>query len=76
MCLLMICDEIYHSKCLLFAEVINNYRAIKSREDCNLLQTDINSIQGWYTTNYMELITSETYVISISFSRKTKLTDL
>jgi hypothetical protein len=45
-----------------------NDNGIKSPEDCNLLQTDINSLQGWFTANYMILNISKTEVLF--FSRK------
>jgi hypothetical protein len=66
-----LCDAISHSKYLHFADDIKIYRAIKSPEDFNLLQSDINSIHGWCTANYMILTISKTKVIS--FSRKTNI---
>jgi hypothetical protein len=40
-------DVITNSKYILFADDIKISRAIKSPVECNLLQSDINSIQGW-----------------------------
>jgi hypothetical protein len=66
-----ICDVIAHSKYLFFADKVKIYRAVKSPQDCDLLQTDINSIQGWCIANCMKLNISKTKVIS--FSRKTNI---
>ncbi|PNF20040.1 hypothetical protein B7P43_G05817 [Cryptotermes secundus] len=65
------CDAVAHSKCLLFADDIKIYRAISSPHDCYLLQSDVNSIQGWCIANCMKLNISKTKVIS--FTRKTNL---
>jgi hypothetical protein len=57
-------DAATHSKYVIFADDIKIYRAIKFPEDCNLLHSDINSIQGWCTATYMKLNTSKTKIIS------------
>jgi hypothetical protein len=64
-----LCDIINYSRYLLFADDIKIFRVIKSPNDCNRLQSDIDSVQGWCTANFMELNISKTRVIS--FSRKT-----
>jgi hypothetical protein len=64
-----ICDVVAHSRYLLFADDIKMYRAVESPQDCTLLQSDINSIQGWCIANCMKLNIVKTRVIS--FSRKT-----
>jgi hypothetical protein len=64
-----LCDSVKHSRYLLFADDIIIYRAISSPEDCTLLQSDIESIRGWCSANYMQLNTAKTKVIT--FSRKT-----
>jgi hypothetical protein len=66
-----LCDAIAHSKYLLFADDVKIYRAVKSPQDCDLLQSDIYSIQGWCIANCMKLNISKTKVIS--FSRKTNM---
>jgi hypothetical protein len=66
-----LCSVINHSRYLIFADGMKIYRAITFPEDCNLLQSDINSIQGWCTVNYMKLNISKTKVMS--FSRKTNI---
>ncbi|PNF18215.1 hypothetical protein B7P43_G17756 [Cryptotermes secundus] len=65
------CDAVAHSKCLLFADDVKIYQAIISPQDCYLLQSDVNSIQGWCIANCMQLNISKTKVIS--FSRKTNI---
>jgi hypothetical protein len=60
-------DAICHSKYLLFSDDIKLYWAIKSPEDCNLLQSDTNCMQGWCTANYIILNISKTKVISFSW---------
>jgi MFS-type transporter involved in bile tolerance (Atg22 family) len=59
-------DAITYSKYLLFADDIKIYQAIKSPVDCNLLQSDINSIQGWCTANCPKLNMSKTKIITSS----------
>jgi hypothetical protein len=66
-----LCNVIKHSKCLLFAEDFKSFCAINSVDDCTLLQSDIERIQGWCTANFMRLNTSKTRVIS--FNRKTNV---
>jgi hypothetical protein len=61
--------SIRNSKYILFADDIKIYRAIKSPVDCNFLQSDINSIQGWCIANCIKLNISKTKIIT--FSRKT-----
>jgi hypothetical protein len=64
-----LCNAINHSRYLLFADDIKIFRAIRSPYECSLLQSDIDSVQSWYTANFMKLNISKTRVIS--FSRKT-----
>jgi uncharacterized protein YraI len=52
---------------------IKIYGAVKSLEDCNLLQSDVNSIQGWCTANYMQRNISKTKVIYSPRKLKTDL---
>jgi hypothetical protein len=65
----VLCGSIKHSRYLLFSDYIKIYRVVSSPEDCNLLQSDIDSICGWCATNYMKLNVDKTKVIT--FSRKT-----
>jgi hypothetical protein len=64
-------DVIKRSKCLLFADDVKSFRAINSVDDCILLQSDIEHIQGWCTANLMKLNISKTRVIA--FTRKTNI---
>jgi hypothetical protein len=69
-----LCDAVAYSKYLLFADDITIHRAVKSPQDCNLLQSDINSIQCWCTANCMKFSISKTKAISPSpFFRKTSV---
>jgi hypothetical protein len=52
-----------------FSDDIKIFRPVYSPQDCYLLQSDINSVQGWCTANCMKLNIGKTKVIS--FSRKT-----
>jgi hypothetical protein len=52
-----ICNVITHSKFLIFADGIKIFHAIKSFDDCTQLQLGLDSIQGWCTTNFMNLNT-------------------
>jgi hypothetical protein len=54
-------------KYLLFEDDINIYRSVTSPQDCNLLQSDINSVQSWCIANCMKLNISKTKVISFSW---------
>jgi hypothetical protein len=66
-----LCNVIRHSKCLLFADDIKILRAINSVDDCILLQSDIEHIQGLCTANLMKLTITKTRVIA--FTRKTNV---
>jgi hypothetical protein len=68
---LMTCNLINYSRYLLLADDIKIFRAINSPNDCNLLQSDIDSVQGWSTANFMKFNISKTRVIS--FSVKTNI---
>jgi hypothetical protein len=61
-----LCDVINYSRYLLFADDIKIFRVIKSSNDCSRLQTDIDSVQGWCTANFMKLNSSKARVISFS----------
>jgi hypothetical protein len=63
-----LCNNINYSRYLLFADDIKIFHVIKSPNDCNRLHSDIDSVQGWCTANFMKLNISKTRVIS--FSRK------
>jgi hypothetical protein len=45
------------------ADDVKIYRAVKSPHDCDLLQSDINSAQGWCIINCMKLNISRTKVL-------------
>jgi hypothetical protein len=49
-----LCNKINYSRHLIFADDIKIFRVIKS-PDCNRLQSDIDSVQGWCTANFMKL---------------------
>jgi hypothetical protein len=66
-----ICDAVARYKYLLFADDVKIYQTVKSPQDCDLLQFDIDSTQGWCIANCMKLNISKTKVIS--FSRKTNV---
>jgi hypothetical protein len=59
---------------IIFADDIKIYWAFRFPQDCYLLQSDINSIQGWCIANGMKLNISKTKVIS--FSKKTNVLNL
>jgi hypothetical protein len=56
---MVICNVITHSTFLLFADDIKIF-CVKSFDDFTQLQLDIDSIQGWCTSNYMNLNISKT----------------
>jgi hypothetical protein len=64
-----ICDSIYNSQCLLFADDLKIYRSISDADDCILLQHNIDSVQNWCVNNVMKLNLNKTTIIS--FTRKT-----
>jgi hypothetical protein len=41
---------------MFFADDLNIFRAIKSAEECKLLQSDIDCVQKWCTENYIKII--------------------
>jgi hypothetical protein len=70
-----LCDVINYSSYLLFADVIKIFRVIKSPNDCNRLQSNIDFVQGWCTANFMKLNISKTRVISTSRKTNTFIYD-
>jgi hypothetical protein len=64
-----LCNVISHSSCLLFADDLKVCRAIKSPNDCFLLQSDIERVHEWCSANLIKPNLSKIRVIS--FSRKT-----
>jgi hypothetical protein len=68
-------DAAAHSKYLLFADNIEIYSAVGSPQDCTLLQSDINCIQGWCTANCMKRNISKTKVISSIMKTKVLVYD-
>jgi hypothetical protein len=63
-----ICDLIFKSKYILFADDIKTYHSISKVNDCELLQSDIDSVQSWCFENDIILNVGKTTVIS--FTRK------
>jgi hypothetical protein len=70
-----LCNVINYSRNLPFADDIKIFRVIKSPNDCNLLQSDIDSVQGWCTANLMKLNINKTRVISSSRKTNTLICD-
>jgi hypothetical protein len=66
-----LCDAINNYSYLLFADDNKIYSAIKPPTDCNLLLSDIRSLQSWCSANYAILSVNKTNVIS--FPRKTSI---
>lgn len=46
---------IHHSSLLMYADDVKLYKAIKSPNDCSLLQQDLSSFYNWLTLNGLEL---------------------
>jgi hypothetical protein len=69
-------NAVAHSKYLLFADDIKIYRAVNSAQDCNLLQSDINSVQGWCTPTCMKLNISKTKDTTYILLQENQRTDL
>jgi hypothetical protein len=61
-----LCNVINYSRYLLFADDIKIFCVIKSPNDWKLLQSDIDSVQGWCIANFMKLSISNTRVITFS----------
>jgi hypothetical protein len=61
-----LCNVRRYSRYILFADDIKILRAIISAEDCTLLQSDIELIQGWCYANFMNLINSKTRAITVT----------
>ena len=64
-----LCDVVNSSNCLLYADDLKVYRAIKSPNDCLLLQSDIDRVHEWCSANFMKPNLGKIRVIS--FTRKT-----
>jgi hypothetical protein len=65
-----LCDVINNSNCLLFAD-LESCREISSPTDYLLLQSDIDCVHKWCSTNFMKPNFSKIRVIS--FTRKTNV---
>jgi hypothetical protein len=52
-CINDICGSIFSSKYLLFVDDLKTYCNINSVHDCELLQSDIDSLQNWCFENGM-----------------------
>jgi hypothetical protein len=50
-----LCDKIYFSEFLLFADGLKIFRVIKSAKNFNLLHSDIDSVQKWCIENYTKV---------------------
>jgi hypothetical protein len=66
-----LCTAIEYSNFLLFADDLKIFRAKNSADDWILLQSDINRIQDWVSSNGMKLNIGKTRVIA--FTRKTNV---
>ena len=44
-----------HSVCLLFADDLKIFRSISSKNDCQLLQSDLNAVSIWCKNNQLTL---------------------
>jgi hypothetical protein len=51
-----LCSVINYSGYLSFADDIKIFHAIKSPNDCKLLKSDTDSVQGWCTANFMIIL--------------------
>lgn len=66
-----LCDAITFSRYVLFAPDIKIYRALQSPDDYNLVQFDINTVQGWRIANCVKLKINKTEFMF--FSRRTNI---
>jgi hypothetical protein len=64
-----LCNSINYCKYLIFADDLKFFHIINSLHACLLLQSDINSVSDWCTTNSMRLNIAKTRVAS--YTRKT-----
>ena len=55
-----------HSKWLLFSDDIKILTAVSSVDDCILLQSDMERIQGRPIANFMKLNSSKTWAVSFT----------
>jgi hypothetical protein len=60
-----LCEVINHSSCLLYADDLKVYRAVKSPADCILLHSDIDQVYEWCSENFMKPNLSKIRVISL-----------
>jgi hypothetical protein len=56
-----LCAKIHSSN--FFPGVLKIFHVMESAEDCKLLQSDIDSVQGWCTGNYMKIKIHKTNII-------------
>ena len=64
------------AKIVLYADDILLYRPINSTEDCNLLQSDVNSILEWISSHGLVPNHSKTKLLSVTRSRQPFPTNL
>jgi hypothetical protein len=68
-----LCDVIYHSKWILFADDLKVYRTISSPSDCLLLQSDIDRVYNWCLANCMEPNFSKIRVVFLPENERSEL---
>jgi hypothetical protein len=54
------------SDCLLYADDLKIFRTIKSSEDCDILQNDLNAVSHWSKANLMYLNIEKCFVITFT----------
>lgn len=54
------------SDCLLYADDLKIFRTIKSSEDCDILQKDLNAVSHWCKANLMYLNIEKCFVITFT----------
>ncbi|RVE44642.1 hypothetical protein evm_010728 [Chilo suppressalis] len=59
-------EIVKHSKCSIFADDLKLCRPIKSQDDVNLLQNDLDAIQEWCHSNKMVLNADKCFVIKFT----------
>ena len=68
-------QEHVNSKCRLFADDSIMYREVKSEDDCDSLQKDLNSLHEWETRWGMLFNPSKCHIMHVSRKRKPLLRD-
>lgn len=63
--------EIHNSKILLYADNIKIYKSVLTKDDCDMLQADLNRLVEWSDNNLLRLSSSKCEAIRFTSKKRT-----